>query len=156
MYVASSDAHGLIVGKPRYAILLSKYRNVGLYVLKTSCMCRTSYMQEIGDRNVDMFDVIEHTALTTPLTRVSDVGVALHQDITQTSCTNYSGQSKYMPGRHILENYTVNTRVFEVVLVYFLRKYTVYSRVIHEYQPKLHVIHKKLIHRNGEMMEKSR
>ena len=30
------------------------------------------------------------------------------------------------PGRHILENYTGNTRVFSVVVVYFLRKYTVY------------------------------
>ena len=30
------------------------------------------------------------------------------------------------PGRHILENYTGNTRVFGVVVVYFLRKYTVY------------------------------
>ena len=32
----------------------------------------------------------------------------------------------YVPGRHILENYTGNTRVFGVVVVYFLRKYTVY------------------------------
>ena len=30
------------------------------------------------------------------------------------------------PGRHILENYTGNTRVFGVEVVYFLRKYTVY------------------------------
>ena len=34
----------------------------------------------------------------------------------------------YLPGRHILENYTGNTRVFGVVVVYFLRKYTVYFR----------------------------
>ena len=32
----------------------------------------------------------------------------------------------YMPGRHILENYTKYTRVFGVEVVYFLRKYTVY------------------------------
>ena len=31
-----------------------------------------------------------------------------------------------IPGRHILENYTGNTRVFGVEVVYFLRKYTVY------------------------------
>ena len=31
-----------------------------------------------------------------------------------------------LPGRHILENYTGNTRVFGVEVVYFLRKYTVY------------------------------
>ena len=30
------------------------------------------------------------------------------------------------------------------------------SRVIHEYQPKLHVLHEKSLHRNGAMMEKSR
>ena len=30
------------------------------------------------------------------------------------------------------------------------------SRVIYEYQPKVHVIHGKLIHDNGEMMENSR
>ena len=42
----------------------------------------------------------------------------------------------YVPGRHLLENYTGNTRVFGVVVVYFLRKHTVYfpcnSRVLTE------------------------
>ena len=33
---------------------------------------------------------------------------------------------KQLPGRHILENYTGNTRAFGVEVVYFLRKYTVY------------------------------
>ena len=62
-----------------------------------------------------------------------------------------------MPGRHILENYTGNTRVFGVEVVYFLPKYTVYfpcnSRVPTEIT---RIIHEKLIHRNGEMMKKSR
>ena len=38
----------------------------------------------------------------------------------------------------------------------FSRNTPCISRVIHEYQPKLHVLHEKSLHRNGAMMEKSR
>ena len=39
----------------------------------------------------------------------------------------------YVPGRHILENYTGNTLVFGVVVVYFSGNTQCISRVIHEY-----------------------
>ena len=47
--------------------------------------------------------------------------VHVHDNTVAPSCVRTQ-----LPGRHILESYTGNTRVFGDVVVYFLRKYTVY------------------------------
>ena len=49
----------------------------------------------------------------------------------------------YLPRRHILENYTENTRVSGVV--------THNACVIHEYQLKTHVVYVKMIHHMVKM-----
>ena len=74
-------------------------------------------------------------------------------ETTMRSCEN-------TPKDHPADTYSRITREIHVFSVskwcLFSGNTPCISRVIHEYQPKLHVLHEISLHRNGAMMEKSR